>query len=223
MKTKHSPQYLERANYCTILLYFIADSADSLLHDLKKLKLLIIPMLLLFQTGQAQQLLAMGGKISSKKNINISTDNLIKEETNSEINAIISNRADSAYTNQTILKESPRFIPNNENKAQAIVDSYFKGIDDADSNYKAKKSGKNAILLSTLIGGPLVGIIPTVAVSAVAPNNTNLNIPGSGLVTNDSYMRGYKKEAHYIKKHNTWPYFILASVVWVAAVNLVMH
>jgi len=108
-------------------------------------------------------------------------------------------------------------------KANNMVRSYFLGMDDADYNYRAKKAATTTIFVTTLIGGPLVGLIPAVACSAKAPSNRNLDVPTSGLVTDDAYMRGYKCEASYIKKHSTWPRYVLASVIWVAVAGFILR
>jgi hypothetical protein len=36
-------------------------------------------------------------------------------------------------------------------------------------------------------------------------------------------MRGYKNEATYIKNHNTWPAYVLASISWVCVAAFIVH
>jgi hypothetical protein len=104
-----------------------------------------------------------------------------------------------------------------------MITSYFHGADDADDHYKAKKSGKGLILATTLLGSPVLGLLPAAICSAISPKRKNLQVPSSKLVTNDPYMRGYKNEAHYIKKRNTWPCYVAASLAWVCVVGFIVH
>jgi hypothetical protein len=108
-------------------------------------------------------------------------------------------------------------------RANIMISAYFHGVEDADDHYKAKKSGKGLILATTLIGSPVLGLLPAAICSAITPKHKNLQIPSSVLVTNDPYMRGYKNEAHYIKTHNTWPSYVLASITWVCIVGFIVH
>lgn len=223
MKTTYTPNFIARTSFYYSLLFLIIDSFSVFIKKSEKLKILVVPLLLLSQTARTQQLLTMG-KVPSRRNLNASIiDNSSKEENNGEVTAILSNKADSAYTGQVIENKTTVFTTTSEDKANAMIASYFKGVDDADSNYRVKKSSKAAILLTTLIGGPVAGIIPTIACSAVKPNNKSLNIPSSALVSDDAYMKGYKNEAHFIKKHNTWPCYVLASIVWLAAANMILR
>lgn len=207
MKTNYTPRYIKRENLYNALFYFVA--------KLHRVKILIIPALLFAQVSNAQQLLAMNdGHPGASGPYSKITKTDTKPEPASN---------DSVSSAPIIKKTAPMFIPNNEDRARAMVTDYFRGVDDADDNYKAKKSGKTAIMASTLLGGPIAGIIPTIVCSATVPNNKNLNVPHSANITNDAYMKGYRNEAHYIKRHNTWPRFILASVAWLAAINILIH
>jgi hypothetical protein len=123
----------------------------------------------------------------------------------------------------TTTKDTFSFMNNNEQKAKAMVNAYFQGIDDADDHYTAKKSGKGLIIATTIIGTPLLGLIPAIACSAKTPGNKNLNIPKSSVVGNDAYIRGYRSEAHYIKKHNTWPCYVLAGILWAGVAGLILR
>ncbi len=120
-------------------------------------------------------------------------------------------------------KDTINMLKNSVAKANIMISAYFHGVDDADEHYKAKKSGKGLILATTLIGSPVLGLVPATICSAITPKHKNLQVPNSKLVTNDPYMRGYKNEAKYIKKHNTWPSYVLASVTWVCVVAFVVH
>jgi hypothetical protein len=131
-------------------------------------------------------------------------------------------KQDSASKSNVAVKKSTEPLNNNMAKAGAMIDAYIHGMNDADDNYHPKKSANTAITLTTLIGGPILGIIPTLATSGPV-SNKELNIPKSALVSGDSYMKGYKSEANYIKKHNTWPRFVLAGVIWLAAASIILR
>lgn len=216
MKTNYSPKYIKRESTLNTVLYFIKDYTTSSIAKLGRIKILLLPALLIATAGNAQMIVA-NDNVASIHTVNGNPSNIqaVQQEVPLKSGAVI--------TVKNIVKAAPEFIPNNEDKARAMVNDYFRGVDDADDNYKAKKSGKGAIITSTLIGGPIVGIIPTIVCSAAVPNNKNLNVPHSANVTNSAYMRGFRNEAHYIKRHNTWPRFVLASVVWLAIINIIAH
>lgn len=182
--------------------------------------LLITVSLLIVELTQAQAvftLSANGNKTSGLKNktsvVPASKTSLVSD---------VPPKTDSISAGPAVKMRNLDRIPGSVNKADAMVNSYFRGVYDADSNYKAKKTGKGLIFVTTLITGPVGGLIPAIACSSMPPKN-NLNIPNSPWVSNESYMKGYKSEAHYIKKHNTWPCYIIASIIWIAAANLVLR
>ena len=126
-------------------------------------------------------------------------------------------------THNNFMKDSINLLNNSVSKATAMVTSYFHGVDDADDCYQARKSGKGLILVSTLVGSPVVGLISTIACSSTSPKRKNLDIPNSTYVGNESYMAGYKSESHFIKKHHTWQCFVGASVIWVCVIGFLVH
>jgi hypothetical protein len=199
-------------------------SEASFYETLMRLIVLVVVTLLIVEVTQAQPLgiIYSNSKNPIGLNEKLNYTELAPHSKKKPVSAFILRKKGSLPSRQTLKPWEVSGLADSEDKAKAMVDAYFQGVYDADSNYKAKKSGKGLILITTLIGGPVAGIIPTVACSATAPKN-NLNIPESKLVGDDSYMKGYKSEAHYIKKHNTWPCYVLASIVWIAAANIILR
>jgi hypothetical protein len=108
----------------------------------------------------------------------------------------------------------------NQAKVDSMMTLYFRGTDDADNNYKAKKSGKWLIFGATIIGTPVLGLIPAIITSRVQPSAKNLNIPEGALSHNTAYIKGYKDEAHDIKKKAIWNHYLTGSSVWAVLLNI---
>ncbi len=68
-----------------------------------------------------------------------------------------------------------------------------------------------------------MGVIPAAVSAATVPSDSTLNMPKTTMVNDDDYVKGYKHEAHYIKKHNTWGRYIVASLIWLAAANIILR
>lgn len=107
-------------------------------------------------------------------------------------------------------------------KVASIVNDYFKGTQDAGDGYKAKKSGRRAIFFASLLGTPVLAVIPAIITSSTCPRVRNLHVANDTLLHNTAYMRGYKDEAHDIKKRAIWGYYLAGSVLWVGVVNLLI-
>ena len=124
---------------------------------------------------------------------------------------------------QDFLVNDTNNLSESEVTALQKIDKYLKGEADADDNFRSKKSYRRAIFLTSLIGGPVAGIIPSAVGAASVPSDSSLNMPKSILVNDDEYVKGYKHEAHCIKKHGTWGRYIVASLIWLAAANIVLR
>ena len=107
-------------------------------------------------------------------------------------------------------------------KVASIVNDYFRGTQDADGNYTAKKSGRRSIFFASLIGTPVLAIVPAIISSSTPPNVRNLHIANDSLLQNTAYMRGYRDEDHDIKKRAVWGNYLAGSVIWVGLVNLLL-
>jgi len=110
----------------------------------------------------------------------------------------------------------------NKSRIDSMTKFYYQGTHDADNNYHAQHSGKRAIFFTSLIGTPLLGIIPAIVSSSTRPKLQNLNIKDASLLNNPAYMKGYKDEAHDIKKRLVWGNYVAASVTWLAVANILL-
>jgi hypothetical protein len=108
----------------------------------------------------------------------------------------------------------------NQAKIDSIQSLYFRGTDDADNSYTAKKSGKWIVLGTSIIGTPVLGLIPAVIFSSVCPSARNLHMPDEALSHNPAYVKGYKDEAHDIKKRAVWGHYLAGSAIWLAVMNV---
>ena len=107
-------------------------------------------------------------------------------------------------------------------KVVSIVNDYYRGTQDADGGYTAKKSGRRSIFFASLIGTPVLAIIPAIISASTIPKLRNLHIANDSLLYNAAYMRGYKDEAHDIKKKAVWGNYLAGSVIWIGVVNLLL-
>jgi hypothetical protein len=71
------------------------------------------------------------------------------------------------------------------------------------SNYKGASGGT---LLTTIVGGGIIGLIPAIACSSTPPSNANLNMPGK-YTNNSEYVNCYTQEARKIKSRKVWTNF----------------
>ena len=89
-----------------------------------------------------------------------------------------------------------------------------KGIDDANMNYKGKKSGAGWVAATTILTSPLIGLIPAAICSSNEPAESNLNIQDKDLKQKSEYKAAYVEQAHKIKKRKIWSNFGIGSGVW---------
>jgi len=92
-------------------------------------------------------------------------------------------------------------------------DMFTKGRNDAEKYYKGKKSGAGGTLITSFIGGALIGLIPAIACSTTPPKAENLALPDKSLESNDSYMRGYTEKAHKIKRGRVWTSYAVGAIL----------
>jgi hypothetical protein len=100
-------------------------------------------------------------------------------------------------------------------KADTNQNWYFKGVEDADSNYRGGKYGP-IMFFSSLIATPVLALYPAIACSKRPPSADHLNIRDNTLLNNPQYMKGYKDEAFDIKTKKVWRNYIAGSVICVA-------
>jgi len=110
----------------------------------------------------------------------------------------------------------------NKAKAHVLIHDYFAGVDAADTTYKAKNSGKRVVFFSTLVGSPVLGIIPALLCSAKTPNTDQFTIKNRDLVSNTAFMKGYRHEARKIKRRAIWGNYIAASTLWIGIAQFIL-
>ncbi len=90
---------------------------------------------------------------------------------------------------------------------QTTTDLFAQGKNDANIYYKGFKGAGTGTLLTTMLGSPLLGLIPAIACSSTAPDNSNLSYPSAELMKKADYANGYTQQAFSIKKKKTWTNF----------------
>jgi hypothetical protein len=110
----------------------------------------------------------------------------------------------------------------NKAKAHVLVHDYFAGADAADTTYKAKNSGKRVVFFATLVGSPVLGLIPALMCSAKTPNIDQFAIKNRDLVSNTAFMKGYRHEARKIKRRAIWGNYIAASTLWIGIAQFIL-
>lgn len=113
--------------------------------------------------------------------------------------------------------------PAKESRLNTAQNWYFRGIEDADANYKGKRTARGAIFASALIVTPVLAIYPAMACATSPPTDANLNIRNNVLLGNKDYMEGYRDEAFDIKRRKIWRSYVVATVLWVAVVSFIVY
>lgn len=144
-------------------------------------------------------------------------------------NAATSNMADSSecanpatgksvkglsHSSHNTMADTLNFVAQqNEAIAGNMVNSYFQGIDDADSAYSIKKSSKAGIVLATIICTPILSFFPVAISSVISPSVKRLHADVSKF-KNAAYRKGYRYQAHYIKKRQLWGSYVEGGTPW---------
>ena len=81
---------------------------------------------------------------------------------------------------------------------------YWLGRLDAKTYYTGQHCGAGGTIAATIGLSGIAGLIPAIACSASEPRESNLNIPPSDYSNDINYLRGYKEEAHKIKRAKVW-------------------
>lgn len=121
--------------------------------------------------------------------------------------------SDVMYLNDFSADTLIRSTHQNRDMAYKMVESYFQGVQDANSNFNVKKGHRAGVLVVTAVCSPLLTAIPVAIASGIAPSSKNLHVNPSKL-NNASYMRGYKYQAHAIKKKELWGSFVGGGTPW---------
>lgn len=112
------------------------------------------------------------------------------------------------------IQDSLDFIAKeNKTTADSMVNSYFLGIEAADTSYRIKKSHKWEVILITAVASPLLSVIPVAIASSTVPE-ANLLHTDPSMLNNEAYMKGFMYEVHYIKKRSLWAAFVKGGTPW---------
>jgi hypothetical protein len=106
-------------------------------------------------------------------------------------------------------------------KPDTAQNFYFKGIEDADANYRARQPG-NGMFAVTLIVSPIITLYPAIVCAQTPPDRKNLHIRDTSLYSNAEYMNAYNNESADIKNRRVWKSYVIAGVIWlIAAIFLI--
>lgn len=100
------------------------------------------------------------------------------------------------------------------------ADMQIKGKQDAITNYTGKSSGAGWTAATSVLTGPLLGLVPAIACSSTKPSDENLNYKNSELMKNNDYNQAYKEQAHKTKKKKIWTNFGIGSGAWLLLILL---
>lgn len=95
-------------------------------------------------------------------------------------------------------------------------DMCFRGISDAGTFYQGKGSYKGGIWATTLVGSPLLGLIPTLIATGRDLDDHELNYPDSKLWANREYANCYKNAAMKKRNKKAWTAWGVSTGVAVA-------
>ncbi len=104
--------------------------------------------------------------------------------------------------------------PNTSVANTSSIDMSIKGKQDANINYKGKKSGAGWTAATTIVLSPLFGFIPAVACASAEPSDENLKYKDAELMKNNTYNQAYTEQAHKIKKRKVWTNYGIGSGAW---------
>ncbi len=93
-----------------------------------------------------------------------------------------------------------------------------KGKQDALLNYDGKNSGRGGVAATSILFGPLIGLIPTVIITSSEPAEENLEAPDFEMMKNPNYRKGYTDQAEKTKKKKVWKSYGIASGVWLGII-----
>jgi hypothetical protein len=90
---------------------------------------------------------------------------------------------------------------------------YKQGASDATRYYQNYKSASVVTLVTSILVGPVFGLIPAIACASSTPNKRNLDFPSIDLFERRDYAQGYIKQARRIKSHKVWTNFGIGAAI----------
>lgn len=122
----------------------------------------------------------------------------------------------------------PKIIENNTTPTQqkpiinhGYDDMYKQGVNDANIYYQNYKGAGTGTLVTSLLLGPVIGLIPAGICSGTKPSSSNLTFPDVQLTKNINYTNGYMNQAAKIKRKKVWMNFAIGSIISVTTIVIV--
>jgi hypothetical protein len=92
---------------------------------------------------------------------------------------------------------------------------------DAEEHYKKYKGARWGAAGSAFMGGAILGLIPTIAISTTTPKPSRLDIPDPKMAQNPVYREAYRNQAKRIKSRKTWGGYGLGILAYVGMAIIV--
>ncbi|MCD4681285.1 MAG: hypothetical protein K8S00_12945 [Bacteroidales bacterium] len=101
-------------------------------------------------------------------------------------------------------------------------DLCFKGRQDAVRYYTGYTGAGTGTAATTILFGPIIGLIPAVACSTTPPLESSLTFPDVNLSKNTTYYNCYNQEAQRIKSKKVWTNFGIGFAINLSLVVLII-
>lgn len=121
---------------------------------------------------------------------------------------------------EKITKEQVAVKSNENTSIQNEDASCFKGSQDAEMFYQNKGAYRGGIWACTLLGSPLIGLIPTIAAVTSDLSLTQLNVQDERLANSPEYMQCYKETARSKRNKASWTAWGISTGVSVVGILL---
>lgn len=121
---------------------------------------------------------------------------------------------------EKITKEQVAVKSNENTSIQNEDASCFKGSQDAEIYYQNKGAYRGGIWACTLLGSPLIGLIPTIAAVTSDLSLTQLNVQDERLANSPEYMQCYKETARSKRNKASWTAWGISTGVSVVGILL---
>lgn len=121
---------------------------------------------------------------------------------------------------EKITKEQVAVKSNENTSIQDEDASCFKGSQDAEIHYQNKGAYRGGIWACTLLGSPLIGLIPTIAAVSSDLSLSQLDVPDKRLTNSPDYMQCYKDTAKSKRNKASWTAWGISTGVSVGVIIL---
>jgi hypothetical protein len=119
----------------------------------------------------------------------------------------VNNNKDTANTITTTSTTSATVKHSND-------ELFEQGQLDASAYYRGYKGASSVTFLVTVIGTPILGLIPALAFSLTPPGGKHLRCPDRELLNEHAYFIGYRMKAKKIKATRVWLSYGEGSTIW---------